>query len=168
MRDTDHRGKAIDFSTRSLFGEETPAHGNDELRETLRELQIAFPPTQMRIALSELGLMRTSGEKTDASESVLQALRAFCVLIIESCRPKLTAQLVGKLVKLEIATGRRIILRELGRANGISKQAISKQLSGLADRLNLPRPDSAPGARDSHRLMNKRNYGKTHNPAHSR
>lgn len=163
MRDTDHRGTAIEFSTRSLFADEPATNEDGELVETLRELKIAFSASKMREAVVSLGIVDQA--KTEApTEPVLQALRAFCVLIIESDRPRLTAQLVGRLVKLDLAAGKRLKLSELARTNGISKQAASNRLGRYANALNLPRPDSSPEARESHRLMNRRNYGSRTNP----
>ncbi len=151
-----HRATALDFATKTVFGDPVTSEEKSEVVETLRELVTYFGAPAILRAVAELDIAKAA--PGHASEQVLQALRAYTVLILESDRPMLTATLVGKLAKLEMTTGKRIILRELGRAEGISKQAVSKRMALYAQRLNLPRPDSTPEARESHRQMNRRNY----------
>lgn len=151
---------AIDFATRTVFDSGETNRSTDECRATVRELIDTFGLACFAASLPD-DLMRINA----ANEEKMQALRGLCLLVLESDRPKLTAQLVGKLVKLELATGRRIHLRELGRINHISKQAVSNRLKHIAARLNLPRPDSLPLNRRQHQLMNRRNYGKRTCPA---
>ena len=156
------RGPAADFSSRSIFDGEAQtftAHcgdnPEDEIRATLAELLQAFGLPALQRALRSMQCMPS--ELSD--ERLFQALRGYSVIILESKHPKFTAQLVGKIAKMEITTGRRIDLRELGATIGVSKQSVSKQIASLADRLGLPRPDSNEKARLSHRLMNRRNFG---------
>jgi hypothetical protein len=161
-RDSHTVTTAIDFATRTVFAPERNADAEREISETLGELVHSFGAHQVAFAVRE---SRLCAENSTHAERVLQALRAFAVLILDDDRPKLVAALVGKLARLELATGRPLGLSELGRANGVSKQAVSKKMADLADRLNLPRPDSTPGARLSHRLMNKRTYAHITPPA---
>ena len=152
--DSGHHATALDFVTRT--GHE-PAPASSEIALTLRELRDYFSEADIIEGLAEVGIAQTP---TGTRGAVLQALRAYSVLIMESDRPLLTAKLVGKLCKLDISqTGRHVDLEELAREWGMTKQAISKQQSHYADKLGIPRPDSTPEARESHRLMNKRNYG---------
>lgn len=152
----DRRAQAVDFATHNVWGDKLSASEREECITTLRELVESFGPNAILGAVTELGVgVRNQGTR----ESVMQAIRAMCVLVLESDRKDLTVQLVGKLVHLELATGKRISLRELGRENGISKQAVSNRLKMYAARLALPRPDSTPETRRAHQLMNRRNYG---------
>ncbi len=151
------RASALDFATRTVFAESAP---DPECLNTIRELRAAFGDAAVLRAVAQLGIARREAP----ADEVMQVLRGFCLLILESDRPRLTATLVGKLVKLDLATGRPIHMRQLGAANGISKQAVSNRLKTYADRLNLPRPDSLPANRVSHRLMNRRNYGNHRDP----
>ena len=152
------RGTALDFATRNIFGNDS---SSDECVSTLRDLVDTFGANAVSSAARSMGIISEASD----DERMMQALRGFCVLILESDRPKLTAQLVGRLVKLELATGRRLHMRQLGSACGVSKQAISNRLKSYAERLGIPRPDSHRSARESHRLMNRRNYGSRNEPA---
>lgn len=132
------------------------ASERDECVETLRELVEAFGAEKILRAVTELRL----GQRTEGgNEAVAQALRSFCVLIEESDRPKLTGRLIGKLVRLEVATGRCVSYRELARDWGTSKQAVHNKAKIYRARLGLPNLDSTAEARANHRLMNRRNYG---------
>ena len=93
-----------------------------------------------------------------SDERLNESIRAFAIIIAESRWPKLDALLVGRLAKMEIATGKRLKMDELGRIfGGQSKQAISKRQGELAERLKMDNPDSTPASRESHRLMNRSN-----------
>lgn len=151
-----HSATAIDFATSTVHGDPVTTDEKNEVIETLRELLHYFGESALLRAISDLGVVKTSA--ANSNEQVLAALRAYSVLILESDRPVLTVQLVGKLAGLELATGKRIILRELGAAEGITKQAVSKRLSLYAERLGLPRPDSTEEARASYATHNRRNY----------
>jgi hypothetical protein len=155
---------ALDYATRTVHAPEQAAQTSDdsEVVNTLRELTDYFGAPAIIAACDHLNITATSASAH--SETVLQTLRAFASLIIDSDRPKLTGQLVGKLAQLELATGKRLRLADLARAEGITKQAVSKRLALYAARLNLPRPDSTEAARASHRAMNRRNYGPSHAP----
>lgn len=165
-RSPDERPRAVDFATKNVWGDPLSTQERDECVETLRELVGAFGKGEILRAVAELGIEmgQTTGadaqlQKAVVDAAVAQALRAFCVLILESDRKELTVLLVGSLVRLELATGKRLSMRELGRANGISKQAVSNRKKMYAARLCLPRPDSTEATRRAHRLMNRRNYG---------
>lgn len=155
-RRPEERPTAVDFATTNVWGDPLSESERDECVETLRELVEAFGTEAILRAVTELGL----GEQPAAvNEAVAQALRAYSVLLLESDRKDLTVQLVGKLVHLELATGKRLSMRQLGRANGISKQAVSNRMKMYAARLSLARPDSTEATRQAHRMMNRRNYG---------
>ena len=164
MSDTRTQSTALDFATRTVFAPAQTDGSLSEISETLGELIAAFGSAQVSATIQETPALTgtVSGE-----DRVLQALRAFAVLIIDDTRPKLVAALVGKLARLELATGRPLKLEDLGRANGISKQAASKKMADLATRLGLPRPDSTPSTRLAHRLMNRRNYGHNTHQTHT-
>lgn len=155
---TMHRAMAIDFATRTGYSDPQQDERQKEVEDTLRELVAYFGAPAIAVAASSLGITFTQASSNH------DVLRAYSLLIIDSDRPKLTAQLVGKLAGLELSTGRRILLRDLARAEGISKQAVSKRLAQYAERLKLPRSESTEAARNSHRLMNRRNYAATRKP----
>jgi len=166
---TNSRGtsSAVEFATRTVHAPE--AHSDkaapdkvDEVAQTIAELGSYFGNAAIAQACVDLGI---TASQEQVNERTLQTLRAFAVLVLDSSRPKLTVQLVGKLAGLEIATGKRLRLVDLATAEGISKQAVSRLLATYAERLNLPRPDSTPQARASHRAMNRRNYGPRTTPA---
>lgn len=155
MSDPEEQTSALDFATHTVFATDRQAEARAEVAETLRELVQSFGAAEVSRGMAEAGLCAPTGAGDD---KVLQALRGFAVLIMDDERPKLVAALVGKLAKLEVATGRTLFLEELGRINGVSKQAASKKMAYIARRLGLQRPDSSAKARQSHRLMNRRNY----------
>lgn len=155
--DASNQKTALDFATASLFQPDRADDAANECRETIAELRGLFSEAAILRALDDLGIVRQGGAQA-AGEAVTQALRAFAVLVIESRRPRLCAQLVGKLSGLETATGKRLKLADYGAPYGISKQAVSKLIAAYAERLGLARPDSDEDARASHRLMNRRNY----------
>jgi hypothetical protein len=152
---------ALDFATHNVWGDKLSAFERSECVDTIRELLEAFGAAEILSVIAQLGI---TPKEESVGEAVMQALRAYSLLILESDRSKLTAALVGKLVKLELCTGKRIDLRQLGRENNISKQAVSNRMKLYAARLKLPRPDSKPENRDSHRLMNRRNYNGSRHP----
>jgi len=154
--ESQHHGTALDFADHTPYIDEAADKVREELRRTFAELKECFPDSAIKEAAEDAGLAPSSQNTSKAA--ILEALRAFACIVIESDRPRLAAHLVGKLVGLELATGHRLILRELARKEGVSKQAISRHLANYAERLNLPRPDSNEKARLSHRLMNRRNY----------
>ncbi len=149
--------QAVEFATRTVFGDPVTTEEKDEVVETLRELVAYFGGPAIMRAITDCGI---SGQtpSVGGNEQILQALRVYSCLIIDSDRPMLTVKLVGKLAKMELATGKRISFADLGRSEGISKQAVSKRMAHYADRLNLDRPDSTAEARDSYRAANRRNY----------
>lgn len=158
------RPTAVDFATKNVWGDPLSEDERNECVETLKELVEAFGAPAILRAVAELGLgigqdATPEAQRAMVNAAVAQALRAYSVLILESDRKDLTVQLVGKLVQLEMATGKRLSMRQLGRANGISKQAVSNRLKMYAARLCLQRPDSTDTTRQAHRLMNRRNYG---------
>ena len=135
----------------------------EEARSAVAELREYFAEADILEAMA--AAPRPQGEVNApvddvTRERILDALRAFSVLVIESTYPRMAAQMVGKLVKLELATGKRLTLEQIGRTIGVSKQAVSKQLAEYARRLGIERPDSTPQARESHRLMNRRNFNR--------
>ena len=166
-RDDDRRLEPLDRATRTIFQPDRADDAANECRETIAELCALFSEAAVLRSIDDLGISPQRGAAVSPTthEDVLQALRGFAVLVIESSRPRLTAQLVGKLSGLETATGKRLNYRELGKPYGISKQAVSKLLASYADRLGLDRPDSGEDARASHRLMNRRNYQTRKPPA---
>ena len=168
-----HKSGAIDFATRTVHAP-APSSGasvahadspnkSDEVAQTIAELTEYFGKDAIAQACVDLGI---TDSHEQVAERTLQSLRAFAVLILDSSRPKLTVQLVGKLAGLEIATGKRLRLVDLATANSISKQAVSRLMANYADRLHLPRPYSTAESRQSHRAMNRRNYGQ-HHDAHA-
>ena len=152
------RPRAVDFATHNAWGDELSAQEREECVATLRELVEAFGLPAVMDALGQIA-PKDRWAEANSSEIVASALRRFACIVVESDRPRLAGILVGKLVKWELAAGRRLSYRELGAQNGISKQAVSNRLKTYAAQLNLPRPDSTEKARESHRLMNRRNYG---------
>ena len=157
------KSSAVDFATRTVHAPAPSASAtraapdkSDEVAQTIAELTQYFGKDAIAQACVDLGI---SDSREQVTERTLQTLRAFAVLVLDSSRPKLTVQIVGKLAGLELATGRRIRLVDLATANSISKQAVSRLMATYAERLNLPRPDSTPESRASHRAMNRRNYG---------
>lgn len=151
---TETRGDLFQFATRSFLS----APSDDAISEaqgTLTELLESFGED---VLLSAIQQTKLSGRIPLANDRLNEALRAFSIIISESRWPKLDALLIGRLVQMEIATGRRLKMDELGRMfGGQSKQAISKRQGELAERLGLPNPDSTPESRESHRLMNRSN-----------
>jgi hypothetical protein len=162
MRDSETQGTAIDFASRTIFDGISSRGGVDcsgeEIENTLRELIESFGNDAVQQAIHKIPAI-AANELSE--ERLLQAIRGYSVIILEARYPKFVAQLVGKIAKMEITTGKRIDLRQLGATIGVSKQAASKQMANLAQRLGLPRPDSNETARHSHALMNRRNYGAT-------
>jgi hypothetical protein len=161
------KASAVEFATRTVHAPDGKSDSpspdkSDEVAQTIAELAQYFGTAAIAQACVDLGI---TASQEQVNERTLQSLRAFAVLILDSSRPKLTVQLVGKLAGIEIATGKRLRLVDLATAEGISKQAVSRLLATYAERLNLPRPDSTPEARASHRAMNRRNYG--HSQAHA-
>ncbi len=151
------RARAVDFATHTLGQAEAASSSSDEeCIATIRELIEAFGAPRVLLTMSSLGI---NLEASSARAQVMSALRAFAIIIQEDTHPKLVGKLVGRLCKLDIATGSRETLDELGRQNGIGKQAISKKQAELALRLSIPREDSSLKSRESARLMNRRNYG---------
>lgn len=130
----------------------TPA--DCEIRDTLCELIGAFGAQSVFSCLSETPIAPFMGA---GEETKLRTIAAVTLLILDSPKPSLTAQLLAKLSHLETVTRHEIRLEDLGRQHGLTKQAVSKQLSDLADRLGIRRPLSNEKARKSHYLMNRRN-----------
>ncbi len=166
------KSSAVEFATRTVHAPASAAEHPDsaashdkadEVAQTIAELAQYFGHAAIARACVDLGI---TASQEQVNERTLQSLRAFAVLVLDSSRPKLTVQLVGKLAGIEIATGKRLRLVDLAIAEGISKQAVSRLLATYAERLNLPRPDSTPEARASHRAMNRRNYG-NRTPTHA-
>lgn len=151
MGNTETRGDVFHYATHTIgAGDDT-----HEVESTLAELISSFGEDVVLAALQQTPLCRKIGM---TEERVNEALRGFSIIICESRWPKLDAQLVGRIAKMEIATGKRLKMDELGRQyGGQSKQAISKRQGELAQRLGLPNPDSTPESRESHRLMNRSN-----------
>lgn len=150
------RATALDFVTHNNYGDKLSVEERDECVETIKELMDAFGPQRVILTMAELG-----GE-LDHSQTIQQtthALRAFAVIVLSEKRPKLAAKLVGRLVGLDIATGTRESLGELGKSEGISKQAVSKKLAAFSLQLGIPRMESTERSRESAYLMNRRNYG---------
>jgi hypothetical protein len=148
------RGDLFQYATRSFLS--APSDDNvNEAHGTIQELIESFGED---VVLGAIQQTTVAKRLTHGSERLNEAVRAICIIISDSRWPKLDALLIGKLVHMEIATGRRLKMDELGRAfGGQSKQAISKRQGELAERLGLPNPDSTPEARESHRLMNRSN-----------
>ena len=140
---------ALDYVVSPPQGEEK------EITDTLRELVASFGSEKVAYWAAEILGVRAGAQRDDVSVT----LRNFCTLLAESDRPKLAAQLVGKLVGTELTSGHRLSLRQLAREYGISKQAVHNQMKRYADRLGLPRLESSASAREAHRLANHRNYG---------
>lgn len=154
MPPSETKGDLFEFATRSFLS--APSDGNSyEAHQTLTELIESFGED---VVLGAIQQTKLSGKIGVTDDRLSQAIRAFAIIISESRWPKLDALLVGRLVQMEIATGKRLKMDELGRIfGGQSKQAISKRQGELAERLALPNPDSTPEARESHRLMNRSN-----------
>jgi hypothetical protein len=151
--------RAIDFATHNVFGDELSEGERRECVDTLRELVGAFGSGVVVRAVEDIVGKAGQGATGEGVDGKLQVLRAFCVLLEEADRPRLAARLVGKLCRLELATGRRISYRELGRAWGTSKQAVQRRGRDYCARLGIPALDSTAESRESARLMNRRNYG---------
>lgn len=130
----------------------SPARSDaDEITATLRDLIESFGESQVSASLGDLGLSQSATVGTE------QVLRRFTLLLLESKHPRAVAMIVARLCNLDTATGREIRQEDIGRLIGVSKQAVCNLESKLAAELNLPRR-SSPKARQSHRLMNRRNY----------
>lgn len=140
---------ALDFAA----AENDPA-GHQEIRSTVQELLASFGRKAVLETLEDSGIQAGPGGQTREAE----LLRNYSCLILDDRRPRLIARLVGHLVGLDLASGQPPTLQEIGRPFGLSKQAVSKRLAVLADKLGLARP-MADHARNSHRLMNRRNFG---------
>ena len=161
-------GRPADYATRSIFddserGTFDAAGGLEstaEICDTINELVESFGAAAVMQCLDAHPDLAARGSD---SERVLEALRCYTLLLLDSPYPKVTAHLIGKLAHLELSTGSRIDLGKLGKGIGVSKQALSRRLAIYAARLGLPRPDSTPASRASHRLMNRRNYGLARN-----
>lgn len=160
-----HRATALDFATRNVW----EIGSDDQCVDDMREMKEAYGDERCQIALDIVrGTKGDEKTKEAIKQAVMQALRAYTLLLMEQERKGLTVQIVGKLSKLELCTGKRIDLRQLGRENNISKQAVQNRMKVCAARLNLDLPDSTPEQRKSHRLMNRRNYGRRPlTPAHA-
>lgn len=129
--------------------------GIAEAQRTILELVESFGDDTVLLAIQQTPLF---SRFSFSNNRLNEALRAFAIIIAESRWPKLDALLIGRLVQMELATGKRLKMDELGRMfGGQTKQAISKRQGELADRLSLPNPDSTPESRESHRLMNRSN-----------
>jgi hypothetical protein len=153
-RNSETRGDVFSYATHSATSVPSDQHSH-EVEATLAELISSFGEDVILAAIQLTPLGRRIGQ-TD--EKVNEALRGFSIIICESRWPKLDAQLVGRIAQMEIATGKRLKMDELGRQyGGQSKQAISKRQGEIARRLGLPNPDSTPASRESHRLMNRSN-----------
>lgn len=151
---TETRGDLFEFATRSVLASQHEG-SVAEIRQTICELLESFGEPAVVEAIQQTAL---ASKITQPADSIAAALRAFAIIIIESRWPKLDAQLVGRLSKMEVTTGRRLKMDELGRTyGGQTKQAISKRQGEIAERLGLPNPDSTPASRESHRLMNRSN-----------
>lgn len=154
MAQSESRGDLFQFSTRSFLSAPT----DDSIAEaqgTIRELIESFGDDVVFQAIQQTAL---SAKLSISGDKVNEALRAFSIIIQESNWPKLDAILIGRIAKMEVATGRRVKMDELGRTyGGQSKQAISKRQGELAERLHMENPDSTPQSRESHRLMNRSN-----------
>lgn len=160
------RGNALDFATHSVFEGEKVSSGYNgstsdeaqaEILATIAELRESFGPEALSRAFA--AVPELSAAQGDPTQRLLQFARGFAVLVMESDRPKLVAAIVGRLARLDVATGRNLEFAALGRLHGISKQAVCNKSKLYSERLNLPRLDSQPSARASSRLMNRRNYG---------
>lgn len=158
------RATPIDFATRSVFtGESTRAEfdgeaaqdARTEIQSTVAELIEAFGAPMVARCLNEIPSI-SQNELSD--ERIARALRSFAVIIMEADHPKYAAQLVSKAARAELTTGATLDLTALGASVGVSKQAASKKLAEYCQRLDLPRLESSPASRESHRLMNRRNY----------
>lgn len=154
MSHSETRGDLFQFATKSFL-----AAGDDtsikEAHATIEELIASFGED---VVLGAIQQTKLSGRISVPQERLNEAIRAFAIIISESRWPKLDALLVGRLAKMEVATGKRLKMDELGRHfGGQSKQAISKRQREIAERLQMPNPDSTPEARASHRLMNRSN-----------
>lgn len=144
-----HGASALDFAA----SEPDPA-GRAEIRSTVQDLLGSFGKQAVLECLEDSGLHATAAGQNREGE----LLRNYSCLILDDRRPRLIARLVGHLVGLDLASGQPPTLEEIGRPFGLSKQAVSKRLAVLAEKLGLARP-MAEKARNSHRLMNRRNFG---------
>lgn len=122
----------------------------EEINATLRDLVESFGKSQVTASLGDIGLTQSG----TASE---QVLRRFTLLLLEAKHPRAVAMIVARLCNLDTANGNEIRQEDIGRLIGVSKQAVCNLEAKLSAELNLPRR-STPKARQSHRLMNKRNY----------
>ena len=128
-----------------------------EVAETLHELIESFGETAVTEALEEMAVSNPLHERERAG----RALRMFARIILEAKHPKFTAQLVFKAARGDFGgNGGHRDLAQLARTVGVSKQAASKRLASICEELGLPRSESTAAARLSHRLLNKRNYGR--------
>ena len=168
MAPSETRATALDFATHSAFdGESVRNHvacasseenHAEEIRATITELCESFGASKVHAIFFTMPDVAPQQNQV-GEERLLQAIRGYSALILDSKYPKFVAQLVGKIAKMEMATGKRIDLRQLGATIGVSKQAASKQMASIALRLGLPRPDSTEENRQAHALCNRRNYG---------
>lgn len=155
MGNGSQKASALDFT--SYDDIDSSASARVEIEATLVELREEFGDD---IVLQTLRETLESLHTQTSSEAVASSLRSFCALLAESDRPKLTALLVGRLVGMHVATGHVRSLRSIAAEFGVSKQAISNRMKQYALRLGLPRLEQSEAARISHRLTNRRNYGK--------
>jgi hypothetical protein len=151
------RPTAIDFATHNVWGDPLSEDERNECVDTIRDLVEAFGPKEVIDAVSQC--CSDGPETINSSNAVQCALRNMASLIVQDDKPRLTANLVGRLCGSHLAAGIRLSLRELGRLNNMSKQAVQNRMKTIAAKLSLPLPDSTPKQRESHRLMNRRNYG---------
>jgi hypothetical protein len=154
MPSSETRGDLFDYATRSALSAPQD-EGIAESNRTILELVESFGEDSVLLAIQQTPLFARFAL---SNNRLNEALRAFAIIIAESRWPKLDALLIGRLVQMEVATGRRLKMDELGRTfGGQSKQAISKRQGEIAERLGLPNPDSTPESREAHRLMNRSN-----------
>lgn len=160
--DADHDATVFDYATRTIFEDPAANQARAEVDRSLRELVESFGE---RLVMQSLLNTAIAGKIAMGEERSLQIMRQVSILVMDSAQPRLCAKLIGILGGIEVVAHRKVHLAHLCRDYGISKQAVSKMLAELADRLQVPRPLSSPAARQSYRLMNRRN--RTNGHAHT-